>query len=112
MKGFDTKIIKPLSVAIFFGGLFWVGAVPARTSGLLYSQSSDGQSTFGPSETWTPASVNSEVADDFNVIANIDRVVASGFIRARSIPLSVTNLSKTGYTFDASGSVLMRSITK
>jgi IPT/TIG domain-containing protein len=80
MKGSDMKIITQFSVAIVLSGLLRIGAVQAQTSGLLYSQFPDGQSTFGPSELWAPASVNSEVADDFNVVANIDRVVADGFI--------------------------------
>jgi len=49
-----------------------------RASVLLYSQAVDGQSTFGPSELWIP-NIDSEVADDFDVAGNIDRVVANGF---------------------------------
>src|SRR6478735_3517026 len=52
----------------------------AEASELLFSQNADGQSTYGPSELWPAASVNSEIADDFDVVANIDRVSAGGFI--------------------------------
>ncbi|MEY2529683.1 MAG: hypothetical protein QOJ05_1773, partial [Verrucomicrobiota bacterium] len=52
----------------------------ARAGELIYSQSSDNQSTYGPSQLWTATAVNSEVADEFNVVANIDRVVAGGFV--------------------------------
>ena len=66
----------------FFAFLFvFVGlACTAQGGELVFSQMSDGQSTYGPSELWTPAGVNSEVADDFEVVGNIDRVFASGFI--------------------------------
>ena len=67
------------STALICCGLFLTGVVRGQSS-LLYSQLSDGQSTFGPSQLWSPAAVNSEVADDFNVIGSIDRVYAGGFI--------------------------------
>src|SRR5262245_27987383 len=56
--------------------------VPGRSFAgeLLFSQYADGQSTYGPSQLWPDAGVNSEAADDFDVIGSIDRVVASGFI--------------------------------
>ena len=60
--------------------LMWGGMLRAQASELLFSQLSDGQSTYGPSELWTPAGVNSEVVDDFDLVGNIDRVFASGFI--------------------------------
>jgi flagellar hook capping protein FlgD/putative pyrroloquinoline-quinone binding quinoprotein len=47
---------------------------------LLYFQSNDGQSTYGPSQLWPASGVNSEIADDFDLVATIDRVVAGGFI--------------------------------
>ena len=54
---------------------------PSATAGeLLFSQFSDGQSAYGPSEVWAPGAVNSEVADDFTAVANIDRIYAGGFI--------------------------------
>src|SRR4051794_41147341 len=52
----------------------------AEASELLFSQFADGQSTYGPSQLWPAANVNSEIADDFDVVANIDRVSAGGFI--------------------------------
>jgi chitobiase/beta-hexosaminidase-like protein len=68
------SVLISLAVSLLFG----VATSPA--SDLLYTQFSDSQSTFGPSELWSPSNVNSEVADDFNVIGNIDRVFASGFV--------------------------------
>ena len=58
----------------------WLGAtaVPAQASDLLFSQFVDGQSVFGPSDVWTQSHVDREVADDFDVVGNVDRVVASG----------------------------------
>ena len=53
-------------------------AVPAQASDLLFSQLVDGQSVFGPSDVWTPSNVDREVADDFDVVGSIDRVVADG----------------------------------
>src|SRR6476646_5669424 len=55
-----------------------INSLPA--SDLLYSQSVDGQSAFGPSEVWTPSNINSEVADDFEVVGSIDRVIANGYV--------------------------------
>ena len=52
----------------------------AQASELLVSQFADGQSSYGPSQLWPASNVNSEIADDFNVVANIDRVSAGGFI--------------------------------
>ena len=73
------KIINKFPVVIF-APLICAAMVRAQASELLFSQLSDGQSTYGPSELWTPAGINSEVADDFEVIGNIDRVFAQGFI--------------------------------
>ncbi len=58
----------------------WICSPLLAASELLFSQNADGQSTYGPSQLWSASSVNSEIADDFNVVANIDRVYASGFI--------------------------------
>jgi hypothetical protein len=52
----------------------------AKASELLFSQYADGQSAFGPSQLWSATGVNSEVADDFNLVAKIDRVVADSYI--------------------------------
>ena len=45
---------------------------------MLYSQGFDGQSVYGPSLVWPADGLNSEVTDEFNVVANIDRVIAGG----------------------------------
>ena len=63
------KMITKVSVVILTT-LIWVGMVRAQASELLLSQLSDGQSTYGPSELWTPAGIDSEVADDFEIIGN------------------------------------------
>ncbi|HEX7334617.1 MAG TPA: PQQ-binding-like beta-propeller repeat protein [Pyrinomonadaceae bacterium] len=46
---------------------------------LVFSQYSDNQSKYGPSQAWSFNGTNSEVADDFVVKGRIDRVVADGF---------------------------------
>src|SRR4030095_24937 len=74
------KIINKFPVVVVLAAFIWAGLVQAHASELLFSQLSDGQSTYGPSELWAPTGVNSEVADDFDVVGNIDRVFASGFI--------------------------------
>jgi Divergent InlB B-repeat domain len=74
------KMINKLPVIAVVATWMWAGMFRAQASDLLFSQLSDGQSTYGPSELWTAAGINSEVADDFDVVGNIDRVVASGFI--------------------------------
>jgi hypothetical protein len=74
------KMINKLPVIAVVAALMWAGMFRAQASDLLFSQLSDGQSTYGPSELWTAAGINSEVADDFDVVGSIDRVVASGFI--------------------------------
>src|SRR6478736_8475656 len=56
-----------------------INSLPA--SALLYSQAVDGQSAFGPSEVWTPSNINSEVADDFDVVGTINRVFANGYVQ-------------------------------
>ena len=47
---------------------------------LVFSQSADYQSMYGPSQLFSPIGSNSEVTDDFVVMGRIDRVVAEGFI--------------------------------
>jgi hypothetical protein len=74
------KTINKFPAVVALAAFIGTGGIRAQASGLLYSQLSDGQSAYGPSELWAPAGVNSEVADDFDVIGNIDRVFASGFI--------------------------------
>ena len=60
--------------------LLWISVPSVLASELVFSQSSDNQSTYGPSLVWSADNVNAEVADDFNVAANIDRVSAGGFV--------------------------------
>jgi len=43
---------------------------------LVFSQASDNQSMYGPSQLWPSTGTNSEVTDDFLVKGRIDRVVA------------------------------------
>ncbi|MEY2504708.1 MAG: hypothetical protein QOG27_988, partial [Verrucomicrobiota bacterium] len=68
---------KSLQLIILAAALW---SFTARGGELIYSQSSDNQSTFGPSQLWAATGVNSEVADEFNVVANIDRVYTGGFV--------------------------------
>ena len=59
----------------------WVAAATGSyASELIYAQANDSQSTYGPSRFWGEPLTNSEIADDFEVIGTIDRVVAGGFI--------------------------------
>jgi hypothetical protein len=55
-------------------------AGPGTASQSIYFQQVDGQSTYGPGQIWPAGGVNSELADDFNVIASIERVLVNGFI--------------------------------
>ena len=64
----------------FLAASLWITSPAANASELIYSQYSDGQSVYGPSLVWPADAVNSEVADEFNVVANIDRVSAGGSI--------------------------------
>ena len=71
------KTMKPLmaaAIAVCLGAI----AARAQASDLLFSQLVDGQSVFGPSDIWTQSHVDREVADDFDVVGSIDRVVADG----------------------------------
>jgi len=79
-RSLDMKTINKFPAVVVLAAFIWAGLVQAHASELLFSQLSDGQSTYGPSELWAPNGVNSEVADDFDVVGNIDRVFASGFI--------------------------------
>ena len=54
-------------------------AAAVRGGDLVFSQSSDNQFTYGPSQAWPFIGTNNEVADDFVVKGRIDRVVAEGF---------------------------------
>lgn len=73
------KTMTPFSVSIL-AALLWIASPSAQPSVLIYSQGFDGQSAYGPSLIWPADGVNNEVADEFNVVANIDRVVAGGSV--------------------------------
>src|SRR5678816_2974598 len=73
------KTTAPVLLTLLAASL-WMCSPSSAASELLFSQNADGQSTYGPSQLWSASNVNSEIADDFNVVANIDRVYASGFI--------------------------------
>ena len=75
MKTISRALLTVLAASL------WVSNPSAKASELLYSQAVDGQSIFGPSEVWTPSNINSEVADDFDVVGNIDRVFANGYVQ-------------------------------
>ncbi len=71
-------ISRTLALALLATSL-WISNSSARAGELIYSQYSDGQSGFGPSQLWAPTGVNSEIADEFNVVGSIDGVFARGF---------------------------------
>jgi hypothetical protein len=73
----ETK--APVLLMVLAASL-WICSPSPAASELLFSQNADGQSTYGPSQLWSANGVSSEIADDFNVVANIDRVYASGFV--------------------------------
>ena len=74
-------------------------AVGASASEILLSQQVDGQSNYGPSHRDPGGPINAEVADDFDLTATIDRVVAYGF----DFPNPVTDFSGVWVRFYASG---------
>ena len=74
MKMITRLLLKVLAASL------WITNPSAKASPLIYSQYSDGQSAYGPSLVWPADGVNAEVADEFNVVANIDRVSAGGFV--------------------------------
>ena len=72
--------MKEILRLVVAAGIALAVAGAAVASPLVYSQSNDGQSTYGPGNVWPAASIDNEIADDFDVIGSIDRVVAGGFI--------------------------------
>ena len=74
----ESRALKTIcQVTLFvFAVLVWIASPSAMASELVYSRCSDDQSVYGPTLVWPADGVNSEVADEFNVVANIDRVVA------------------------------------
>src|SRR5512144_201012 len=79
MSAKRSPAFRPWTAA-FLIAVAWLVSGHGLGSGLVFFQPVDGQSTYGPSQKWPAAGVNSEVADDFDVVGSIDRVVASGFI--------------------------------
>ncbi len=71
------KMIARTFLTVFATSL-WVVGPSAKASPLLYEQGFDGQSGYGPSVVWAAFGLNSEIADEFDLVANIDRVVALG----------------------------------
>lgn len=73
------KTLTPILLTVVAASL-WISNPSAKAGELIFSQRSDNQSTYGPSQSWPASGVNSELADDFDVMANIDRVSAGGFV--------------------------------
>jgi hypothetical protein len=67
------KVILTLSLILCLAGAI-------HGNELVFSQATDNQSTYGPSQLWPATGTNSEVSDDFVVKGRIDRIVVEGFI--------------------------------
>src|SRR5664279_3222472 len=78
-RPWSMKKITPVLLTLLVVALS-IASPSAGASELIYSQTSDGQSVYGPSLVWPADGVNKEVADEFNVVANIDRVFAGGSV--------------------------------
>lgn len=100
------KKIKNLALALL---LALIGAAPDSVwSGeLVFSQLSDNQATYGPSEIWAPAGINSELADDFDLVGTIDRVVANGFVLG-AVESQGVNVRFYAYTADGTPGALQQ----
>jgi hypothetical protein len=73
-----SKATRALSIALLLIGF---STVRGFASELLFSQLSDNQSAYGPSSRASGGPVNAaEVADDFSLLAVIDRIYAGGYI--------------------------------
>jgi hypothetical protein len=70
---------RDLLAAVSFLVLFVV-PIRAFAGELIFAQSIDGRSVFGPSSKAPSGAQNAEVADDFDVVASIDRVAAIGYM--------------------------------
>lgn len=77
---FGSTTMKKLTELIISSLLLLSLASAVRGSELVFSQSSDTQSVYGPSQAWPFTGKNSEVADDFVLKGRIDRVVAKGYM--------------------------------
>ena len=64
--------------------LLVASVTPALGSSLLWQQTWDGQSSYGPSVR--SSLVDQEIADDFNIVGDVDRVVATGRLPFGSPP--------------------------
>jgi PQQ-like domain/IPT/TIG domain/S-layer homology domain len=65
--------------------LLWLSAAPSFASELIFAQYADGQATYGPSSRPPGSPVNAaEVADDFNLSASVERIVATGYLSGPS----------------------------
>jgi hypothetical protein len=78
LSGMKT-IARTLLTLTLLATSLWATSPSARGE-VIYSQFPDYQSAYGPCLVWAPNGVNGEVADEFNVVANIDRVYAGGFV--------------------------------
>ena len=65
---------------------FIAGCARLSAGELLFNQLEDGQSIHGPSNHAPGGPVDAEVADDFDLTASIDRVVAYGFNFPNPVP--------------------------
>ena len=64
----------------------FVSCIGLPASELIFSQLDDGQSNHGPSNHAPLGPVDAEVADDFDLTASIDRIVAYGFNFPNPVP--------------------------
>jgi len=55
-------------------------SAPGFAGELIFAQNVDGQAAYGPSSRAPGGPVNAEIADDFNLSASVDRIVAYGFL--------------------------------
>ena len=101
MKTMKRRLVA--SIAACLGAI----AFPAQASDLLFSQLVDGQSVFGPSDVWAPSNVDREVADDFDVVGSIDRVVADGSASA-FLPFKGVHVRFYAYNTDGTPGALQQ----
>ena len=67
------RLLLPFAAALLL-------SVSATASELIFTQAVDNQSIHGPSNHVPAGPIDAEVADDFDLTASIDRIVAWGFI--------------------------------
>ena len=66
------RVVLPLLLLLF--------AAPGFAGELIFAQGVDGQAAYGPSSRAPGGPANAEIADDFNLSASVDRIVAYGFL--------------------------------